>query len=335
MRYGPMITVFGIICTVVLVAVFIILFLNRGSDSVVPILFKVTAAVVAAAVLLAIDLSKAPETLHSKTSFLILRNKDAELLNLTPVTVALNVPQWHAYNLLGEIWLFRGYTPQNELFSMDEHVFDELLVATFLKWMANHYHLHWEMEHNYIAGISGGGGHASQKEGRDKDTATYRFADSANGFLVRDPVLNEIRLPKGSEASLRTTSLESVFTIKNRNMTFTFKALRLGNSGVSYSILGDRIDARLKEPGSFYAHDYIITLDATFSRLLRWSPHTRKQKEWMKQVFSNFGTDFNWDNFKTQFNDAIGEIPDDTPLTGIPLRVVREKDTGAYRDAHR
>ena len=318
----------GIVCTLALVAVFYFLFLNRGSDSVVPILFKVCAAVLAAVAMLAIDLSKAPEVLHSKTNFLILRNKDGDLLNLLPVTAALSLPQWHAYSLINNTWLFMGYKPQTESFAMDEHVFDELLVATFLKWMAHHYSIHWEMEHNYITGISGGGGHGSQKEGRDKETGTYRFAYSPNGFLVNDPVFNEIQVPKGSKASLQTTSLKSVFTIKNRHMTFTFKALRLGTSGVSHSILGDKIDARLKAPGSFYAHDYVITLDATFSRRLRWSPQTNKQKEWMKQVFSNFERDFNWDTFKAQLEDAIEELPEDTLLHGIPLRVIQEKDTG-------
>ncbi len=329
MKYGPMIIIIlGIICTLLLVAVFYFLFLNRGNDSVVPILFKVCAAVLAAVVMLAIDLSKAPEVLHSKTNFLVLRNKDGDLLNLLPVTVALSLPQWHAYRLLGQTWLFKGYKPQTESFAIDEHVFDELLAATFLEWMAHHYSIHWEMEHNYVTGISGGGGHASQKEGRDKETATYRFADSQNGFLVNDQPSNKIQLPKGSEASLRTTSLESVFTVKNRHMTFTFKALRLGNSGVSHSILGDKIDAHLKAPGSTYAQDYIITLDATFSRGLRWSPQTNKQKEWMKQVFSNFERDFNWDAFKPQFENAIEGLPEDTMLDGIPLRIIQKKDTG-------
>jgi len=321
------IIILGVGCTLALVAVFYFLFLNRGSDSVVPILFKVCAAVLAAVAMLAIDLSKAPEKFHSKTHFLVLKNKNGELLNLTPVTVALSLHQWHAYSLLGNTWLFMGYKPLTESFVMDDHVFDELLVATFLKWMAHHYFLHWEMEHNYVAGISGGGGHGLQKEGRDKETGTYRFADSPNGFLVNDRSFNEIQLPKGSEVSLRT-GLESVFTIKNRHMTFTFKALRVNTSGVSHSIFGDKIDARLKAPGSFHAHAYVITLDATFSRDRRWSPQTNKQKEWMKQVFSNFERDFNWDTFKPQLEDAIEELPKNTLLHGIPLRVIQEKDTG-------
>lgn len=325
MKYGPIITITGIICTVTLAAVFYILFLNRASESVIPIVFKVIAAVLAAMAILVIDLSKATETLHLKTSFLVLRNKNADLLNLQPVTVALNLPSWNAYNLLYEIWLFRGYTPQSKSFSKDDRIFDELLAATFLKWMANHYYLHWEMEHNYVTGISGGGGHAFQKEGRDQKTYKYQFGDSGNGFLVNDPVFNEIHLPEGSEANLHTSNLESAFTIKNRNMTFKFKALRLGSSGVSHSILGDRIDAHLKEPGSFYALDYIITLDATFSRLLRWSPNTKKQMKWMKQVFKNFETDFNWEEFKIQFNQVIEHIPQETSLKGVSLRVVQKK----------
>ena len=72
MRYGPIIVIAGIICTVILIAVFWVLFLNRGSESVWPIILKVFAAAVAAAAILAIDLSKAPETLHTKTNFLIL-----------------------------------------------------------------------------------------------------------------------------------------------------------------------------------------------------------------------------------------------------------------------
>lgn len=323
-----MVIIFGIVCTVLLVAVFYLLFLNRGSDSVVPILFKVCAAVLAAVAMIAIDLSKAPEKLHLETHFLVLRNKDGDLLNLAPVAAALSLPQWHAYSLLGNTWLFMGYKPQTESFAMDDHVFDELLVATFLKWMAHHYFLHWEMEHNYITGISGGGGHGSQKEGRDKETCTYQFADSPNGFLVNDHSPNEIQLPKGSEASLRTTGFESVFTIKNRHMTFTFKALRLVRSGIRHSILGDKIEAHLKNPDSFYSDGYVITLNATFSRRLRWSPQTNKQKEWMKQVFSNFERDFNWDTFKPQLEDAIEGLPEDTLLDGIPLRVIQEKDTG-------
>lgn len=324
-----MITATGTICTVVLIAVFYVLFLNRGSDSIAPILFKISAAVLAAAVILAIDLLKAPEAIHSRTNFLILRNKNGDLLNLTPVTVGLNLPQWNAYNLLNEIWLFRGYRPQAEQFVMDDDVFDELLAAAFLKWMAYQYHLHWEMEHNYISGISGGGGHSSQKEGRDKETTIYHFSESVNGFLVSDPVFNEIQLPKGSKASLRTTGLESVFTVKNANMTFTFNALRLGNSGVSHSILGDKIDAHLIAPGTFYAHDYVVTINATFSRLLRWSPQTNKQKEWLRQVFANFERDFNWDAFKPQFEAAVEDLPEDTKLPGIPLRLTNQEKTDA------
>ncbi|NQV17357.1 MAG: hypothetical protein HQ534_02270 [Armatimonadetes bacterium] len=322
-----MIIIAGIICTLLLVTVFFFLFLNRGNDSIVPILFKVFAAVLAAAAILIIDLSKTPETLHLKTNFLILRNENGELLKLTPVTSALNLPPWHAYNLLDYIWLFRGYKPQTEPFIMDQYIFNELLFAAFLKWMANHYFLHWEMKYNYIYGISGGGGHSSPKEGRDKKFETYRFVNSSNGFLVHDPVYNEFQFPKGSKTNLSKTKLETVFTITNPHMTFTFKSLYLGNSGISYTILGDKIDKHLKVPDSFYAQNYIITLDATFSRFLRWSPKTNKQKEWVNQIFKNIERDFNWDTFKNQLHDGIDGLPKDKILRGIPLKIIQDKDT--------
>ncbi len=322
-----MIIIIGAFCILALICIFYILFLNRGSNTVVPIILKILAAVFAAMAILIIDFSKPPETLHLETSFLILRNQNGELLKLLPVTTALNLPQWHAYNLLDKIWAFRGYKPQSQSFVKDDNIFDELLAAAFLKWMANHYNIHWEMEHNYMDGISGGGGHAKQKKDSDKDTTSYFLQNSGNGFLVNDPVFNEIKFPKGSKARLRTTILESVFTITNPHMTFTFKALRLGNSGISHSILGDKIEAHLREPESYYAHDYVITLDVTFSRFLRWSPQTNKQKEWMNQVFRNFERDFNWSTFKDQFRDAIEQLPEETFLVGVPLQEVRNNDT--------
>jgi len=325
----------GVICTLTLVAVFGVLYLNRASDSALPILLKVCAAVLAAVAMLSVDLSKTPEKMHLKTHFLILRNEKGELLYLVPVAAALSLPQWHSCHLLAQMWLFNPYTPQMQSDAADEHtrnerVFDELLVATVLKWMAHYYSTHWEMEHNYIAGISGGGGHATGKKGHDKETATYRLADSPNGFLGHDLPFHEIQLPKGSKASLRKTGFETVFTVSNWHMTFTLKVLNLGNSGTSHSILGDKLDARLRVPGSFYAQDYVITLNATFSRCLRWSPQTNKQREWMKQVFSNFERDFNWDTFKPQLEDALEELPEGTPLLeGIPLKVIQEEDPGA------
>lgn len=324
-----MIITIGAICTAVLISIFYVLFLNRGSDNVAPMLFKLSVAVLAAAVILGIDLLKAPDKMHARTNFLILRNMDGELLRLAPVTAALNLPQWNGYNLLEEIWLFRGYKTQTNSFDMNDDVFDELLAAAFLKWLAYHYHLHWEMEHNYISGISGGGGHASQKEGRDKETTTYQFVDSKNGFLIHDPVFNQIQLPEGSKAYLSKTGLGHVFTIENPHMTFTFKTMRLGNSGISYSLLGNKIEAHLTTPGAFYAHDYVITIDATFSKFLRWSPQTNKQKDWLQQVFANFERDFNWDTFKPQLQTAVEELSEDTKLYGIPLRIIDQRKIDA------
>lgn len=331
---GWLVIILGISCILLIALMFLVLFLNRGSESIKPVIFKVIGFILAALVFLSIDILKAPEEMHTKANFLILRNNNAELLNLVPVTAAINVSQWHAYSLLDQTWIM-GYTPQSDTFIKDqhteeEHVFDELVAATFLKWMAYHYSIHWEMEHNYIDGISGGGGHSSQKKNRDNKTATYYFKDSPNGFLRSDQPFNRIRVPKGSQASLSTTILESVFTIKNRKMVFTFKSIRLGNSGVSHSILGKKIDARLENPGSFFAHDYIITLDATFSRFLRWSPQTLKQKEWITQIFENFERDFSWDLFKVQFEKALNELPKDTKLQGIPLSIKDEDRDGGY-----
>ena len=324
MRYGTMIIATGTACTLVLIALFYVLFLNREGETVAPILFKISAAVLAAGVILGIDLLRAPDKMHVKTNFLVLRNNNGDLLRLAPVTVGLNLGQWNAYNLLENIWLFSGYKAQPDVFEMNDGIFDELLAATFLKWLANHYHLHWETEHNYIAGISGGGGHSSQKENRDKETTTFRFVESGNGFLVHDPVFNEIQFPKGSKLSLRKTGLGAEFTVKNRHMSFTFKTLRLGNSGVSHSILGNKIEAHLTTPGAFYAHDYIITIDVTFSKLLRWSPQTNKQKDWLHQLFANFERDFNWDIFKPQLQMAIEELPEDTMLSGLRLKIINQ-----------
>ncbi len=114
----------------------------------------------------------------------------------------------------------------------------------------------------------------------------------------------------------------------NPHMTFTFKALRLGHTGISHSILGDKIDARLVEaPGSFYALSYIVTIDVTFSRFLRWSPQTNKQKEWMRQVFANFERDFAWDTFKSHFQAAVKELPEAAKLGGLSLQVATMKKT--------
>ncbi len=63
-----------------------------------------------------------------------------------------------------------------------------------------------------------------------------------------------------------------------------------------------------------------------FSRLHRWSPHTNKQKEWLRQVIAGFERDFNWDTFKPQLQVALENLPADARLLfGIPLKIDEQK----------
>lgn len=105
MKMGTGIIITGLVCGIIMVVVFWFLFQNRDSDSVVPVLFKVVAAVLAAGAVLVIDLSRKPESMHHKTEFIVLRNEKGSLLDTLSGTYKVNLRQTNSQNLMEIIWL--------------------------------------------------------------------------------------------------------------------------------------------------------------------------------------------------------------------------------------
>lgn len=321
MSYSNWIIPIGIFSLIVLFVVFYFLYANRCNEGVLTVSFQVLAAVLAAAALLIIALSKPPQDMQYETNVLIFRNSDNQVLRLSRVIGTINLSQYHLYHLIDEVSLFTEYTPQTDSSGICDETFGELLTAVFFKWLAYHYHTHWQMDHYYISGICGGCGGGFQLEDREDEYYTYNLSNTANGFLVNLRYFNLIQLPSESVVTIKRQSTKTIVTITNKYMTFTFIALRIGNSGISLSILGDLIDAHLRVPDSFYTQNYAVTIRATFNRWYQWSPETNRQRVWMEQIFQNFERDFSLDSFLPQFHCALEALPDNTLLEGITFKI--------------
>jgi hypothetical protein len=313
------ITVVGIISLLVLVAAYILLYINREGESVGVLLVKISGATLAVVAFLLVDLLRTPESMHLRTELLIIVSSKGALLSLDPVFRQRNILPWNAYSILEETWKKPNYSNGYGPYVQSSDVFNELIVATFLRWMSLYYSKHWQMEPHFITGISSGQMNSQRKLDRESETSVYMLSESGNYFLQgNQDYNNSIQLPSGSHVVVEMGNYKSTVSITNRNINFTFTALCLGGGALKPSSLGEAICEHLSNPKSYSTRNYILTLDVTFNRWFQWSPGTNRQREWLEQLFDNFEQGFSWELFKVELEQALDDMAPETELRGLP-----------------
>lgn len=317
-KMSAAIVIVGIINLFVLVAAYILLFNNREGESVGVLLVKISGATLAVVAFLLVDLLKTPESMHFRTDFFIIVNSEGGLLSLDPVFQQRNILPWNAYSILEETWKKPNHSNEYGPYNQSTNVFNELIVATFLRWMSLYYYQHWQMEPHFITGISSGQMNSQRKLERESETSVYMLSESGNYFLQENQdYYNSIQLPKGSHVIVEMGDYKNTVSITNRNINFTFTASCLGTGPLKPSSFGEVICGHLANPELYLTKNYIITLDVTFNRWYQWSPSTNRQREWLEQLFGNFEQGFGWELFKVEFEQALDDMAPETELRGI------------------
>jgi hypothetical protein len=295
----------------ILVAVYV--YYNRESTNSIDLLIKVLIAFIAALIIISFDILKEEKSDNKKVKVLILRNNETiETKDFSNRLLKIN-SFTNGYSLLDEVNLL---SRKNDSIKNSETIALDLLENTLWVWLSKKYHLHWEMEQTNFSGISGGSGNMGILKEAENEVTKYKI-DSLreilkNNYYELSPArFWGVSLPKNTKVSfLKRTSRERTFLLRNKYIQFKISVYKIGNSGVEFTNLGERILKSLSKyypnTESFYANNLIVEFTCDYSRWFKGSPDTIRQKKWVSEIINEFSNDFDWEILKPYIEKVYG-----------------------------
>lgn len=308
------------IIVLVIIFVFIILFLswflyiNRADAKYNQIFSKFLIALIAAIILIGFELFVPLNPVEKKIKVLTLRNKRyTNISEFSNKLLKINSDFKNGYVLMSWIEKFSSKQLKNVDYDAESVGLDNLEYS-FWAWLGERYSIHWDIERDFFEGISGGGGNTSKANNADKETKVYTYQEirnllTANQLLPdKRGVFFKIHFPKNTIIKIKIHSKHRrEYLIKNRYYALTITLYSIGTSGLTYTNLGEKIKAALKDKNDEWFSDrLIVNMKCKFSTLRKGSPELKKQKEWITDIMNEFEHDFDWNNLKLELEKAYG-----------------------------
>jgi hypothetical protein len=293
------------------------LIINRADDRFNQIFSKILIALVAAIVLIGFELLIKPKPVESKVKVLTLRNKDyTNIREFSNRLHKINSEYKNGYSLMSNTEIFNA----NEIKKLgDNYNSDQIgldnLEFSFWAWLGNKYMIHWDIEQDYFEGISGGGGNTSAAENADKETMILKYSDLKTMLISNQFIPEghgqffEIHFPKSTKIKvIEDTKNRRSYKISNKYYNLIIEMYSIGNSGLTYTTLGENIKEALKATNTdWYSDRLIIKMKCDFSSFYKGSPHLIKQKQWIIDIMDGIAHDFDWDNIKPELERAYNQ----------------------------
>jgi len=297
-----------------LILLSIYIYYNRESTNSIELFTKIFIAFIAAFLIIILDIFK-PAVSDTKTvKVLILRNDDdVETNDFSDRLLKIN-PFTNGYYLLHQVNLFSKKIEDNK---DKKTIALDLIESTFWVWLAKTYNIHWEVDKTYFEGISGGGGNIEISKNAEKETTKYKLdklkVDLKDNYYEISPgFFWGLSLPKNTKVTfLERSSHERTVLFSNNYIQFKISIYQIGNSGLNFSNLGETIIQSLSkyyhEPDKFYTNNIIVEFNCDYSRWLKGSPTTKKQKFWVNEIMDDFYKDFDWEKLKPEIEKIYNE----------------------------
>lgn len=293
------------------------LVINREDEKFNQILSKILIALIAAIVLIGLELIVKPKPITKKIKVLTLRNKDyTNLREFSIRLMKINSDFKNGYSIMSEIETFSSKHVQSlgEKYDSEEIGLDNLEYS-FWTWLGKKYMIHWDIEQDYFEGISGGGGNTSASLGADKETKIVEYQELRN--LLRSNQLMpekhgrffEIHFPKGTTIKIiEDKKNRREYKIENKYYTLFVEMYSIGSSDLIYTNLGEKIKKSLEDnKDEWYSDRLILNLKCNFSSFRKGSPNLLKQREWIIDVLDGLEHDFDWNNLKPELEKAYDQ----------------------------
>jgi len=293
----------------ILGVIFVVVWINRGTDKTPGILIKSVAAPLALALALLgaeifADLPKDQAT----AELIVLRNDEGLVAPIHDRLMLSGSDYGSGYRILRHVmraWSEARdpkFTPASSEPEKMEFVLDATELA-FLQWLAWNYSGHWDMDLLRTYSVSGTGQSGRPTEGAEATPLRLTISKVAgeNGnsllhHLVQPMVLglpDRFALPSGSTISVSRSPGVRTITIKNAEVI-----LVVSLSAGSYGDLGatDMANAIMAAWPNTHWKEYQVhaNLVAEYSHLRRWSPRRTRQQRWIAALMAGFRADFDW-----------------------------------------
>jgi len=315
MNRAMTINIFLIITVLILIGLLsLFLILNRADEKFNQIFSKILIALIAAIVLIGLELLVNPKPIEKKIKILTLRNKDYTILSeFSKKLLKANSDFKNGYLIMSDIETFSSQHIQNlgnkydpETISLDN------LEYSFWTWLGKRYMIHWDIDQDYFEGISGGGGNISINRGADKETENVSYLELKNLLKSNQLMPFEhgrffnIQFPKNTKIKIiEETKHRRAYEIKNNYFKLNVEMYSIGTSGLTYTTLGEKIIESLKAvDNELYSDRLIMNLKCSFSSIRKGSPNLIKQKDWILDIVNGLEHDFEWNNIKPELEKA-------------------------------
>lgn len=302
--------ILGIILLSLLIGSVFLISVNRHDEKIAQIGVKILILAIVTSFTLIIFQIISPLPSDSKTvDILILRNKKVvNIKDFSEKLLKVGSPHKNGYGLLHIVSLF---SPKNKDIEIDPEVISiDLLETSFWTWLSKRYHLHWDVDIEYFEGISGGQEHTKKSTDAEKNPTKFSSDDIQSYlqdsiFLVPTGQLRGISLPSGSTLNIiERNKHRRIYQIKNKHIDFKIEIRNIGSSGLVYTTLGENIKKTLPSSESWYSDNLKVKFECRYTKRLRGSLATKKQREWVNEIMNDFYNDFEWRLVKPDLEKA-------------------------------
>lgn len=168
----------------------------------------------------------------------------------------------------------------------------ELIEYASMRWIGDNYPMHWQLDRSWIRGLSGGGGQILVKPGAETYPEEVELRELLkDNMYSASPSVSEPRfifLPHGTKITYKN----HIITLDNNNIQIQIvfgKAQFMEKLGAD---LGGDLE---KDYGpNLYAHYFTVEWTINTKRPRRWSPRTKEQIEWAKEIGESYAKAFSF-----------------------------------------
>ena len=314
---SSIIVIFWIISTIILWFIFSMIFLNRDNHQVLNVLLKVVAAILATAVIFAMDIFKSEPESKIDVKVLFLSNKSSG--NIVRISKPLiTIDSAHRGGLSWLESYISSYPFLKVKFNDDSQYSDLLplhvIEATFWTWIADKYPLHWDVEREmFYNGLGSGKGFIIDRPSAEKYPMKFDISPVLTNINPALKPLNYkfVALPHKAKVSIERTQSRIKIIIETSYISLEISIKEIGGCSLGYSELSEKLKSYLKKeyegnpPPDCWASEFNIELKSRINVLTKWSPETKRQKRWASELFVLFQQEFDWNLIR---NDLIKGI---------------------------
>lgn len=280
-----------------------LVYINRGSEQSYMLIKPVLGGLGIALFFIFSYLFSPLPQLDNTTDILLLTQDKANIVPIENWTVLRFGPQPSSgyFHIYGENLGFKSNLSKEKAGSVSmggDSYFLELVEWSTLTWIAQNYPMHWQIERSWFSGISGGGGSISAAKDADKETIKIaidsllknnRFAEEYKK-RTKSPLF--IYLPKDTKMKYKKliNNFRS-FIIENKHIYLELSFSYKGGGSLGATHLAEKIK---EKAGTGWSHHISVRFKMRPQRIRRWSPLTKKQGEWIRNLSAYYNESFSW-----------------------------------------